>query len=177
MSKKGKTKVLTKIFSLLLAVCMSIAFSITSFAATETTERPILPKAHNNYSLRASHIGDLKSTKAWPGSGPAAQVSDVRIVDHGYLDNFPGHEGHFGVIVKVMGHGRDYATYDGNTVKLFKHDPIILTGTLVDGWYNYYDLGIPTTGSHKFEVLMRSLNWPYTEKSAWATFTFTPKEN
>lgn len=111
-------------------------------------------------------------TRAWTDSGPAAQVTEVRIVDYGWLDNFPGREGHFGVVVRVIGYGRDNATWDGSKVSYFKNDPIILTGTLVDGWYYYYDLGIPSIGSHKFEILMRSTNSPYTEKSTWATFRF-----
>lgn len=167
-----------KLVSLFMSALMLMAFSTTAFASesTQADNTLTLPKEHNGYVLNAE-VETPKDTRAWPGSGPAAQVTDVRIVDYGYLDNFPGHEGHFGVVVQVMGHGRDYAKYDGVAVDRFKYDPIILSGTLVDGWYNYYDCGEPTLGTHKFEVLMRSINSPYTERSTWATFTFTPEEN
>lgn len=177
MYNERNEKFMKKLFSLFISVFMLMAFSTTAFAAesTQVANTLTLPKEHNGYVVDAQ-VENPKNTKAWSGSGPAAQVTDVRIVDYGYLDNFPGREGHFGVVVQVMGHGLDYAKYDGVAVNRFKYDPIILSGTLVDGWFNYYDCGKPTLGTHNFEVLMRSVNFPYTEMSTRATFTFTPKE-
>lgn len=155
------------------------AFSTTAFAAQSTdadvSKPPIsLSKEYNGQTLDKINIENSIESRAWPGSGPAAQVTSVKIVDYGYLGpDFPGHEGNVGIVVQVMGHGRDYTTYDGVDIDYFRYDPIILTGTLVDGWYYYFDCGPATVGTHQFKIRMVSHNSPYTERTANFTLNIT----
>lgn len=169
-----------KVVSLIVTIFMLTIFSTTAFAA-ESTNAPHFPglsKEYNTYTIDDIKINSSNNPKAWPGSGPAAQVSQVDVVAYGWFDNtYPEHEGNFGVVVRIMGHGRAKATFNGNKVDDFKIDPIILTGTLVDGWYYYYDCGTVTPGEHRFDITVKSINSPYTEKSTWATFTITESED
>lgn len=159
-----------KYFALLMATIMLMAFSTTAFAAEkDTPDLSGLFTESSNINITGIENNDV-NTRAWPGSGPAAQVSGVSIEQIGFLD-VEGHEGNVGILVKVMGHGRDYAKYDNVSVNYFMIDHIILSGTLVDGWYYLYDCGAPTLGDHRFDIRMVSHNSPYTERTAWATFT------
>lgn len=159
-----------KYAALLMAVLMLLMFSTTAFAE-EKSVCDLSGMFTESASINITEIeNEEASTRAWPGSGPAAQVSSVSIEQIGFLD-VEGHEGNVGVLVKVMGHGRDYAKYDHVSVDYFMFDHIILSGTLVDGWYYLYDCGAPVLGDHRFDIKMVSHNYPYTEGNAWATFT------
>lgn len=159
-----------RISAMILTAIMLFAFSITAFAAEGSPDLNGFFTESKDFNIQVSKVVNAADTKAWPGSGPAAQVSSVTIEQIGFL-NVAGHENNVGVLVKVMGHGRDYAKYDGTPVEYFDFDHIILSGTLVDGWYFLYDCGAPTLGDHRFDIKCISHKPPYTEKSAWATFT------
>ena len=167
-------KNLKRFVSLALMIAMLLGMGSISQASEDDSE--VLPtlKEISDEGLKISidAIDEEIDMRAWPGSGPAAQVSSVQIVDIGFItEEIPERAGNIGIVVKVMGHGRDYAQYDGRTVKHFGYKDIILSGTLVDGWYYFYDCGKPTLGDHRFDIKMVSTNSPYTEKSASATFT------
>lgn len=73
---------------------------------------------------------NMLDTRAWPGSGGAAQVSDIKIQKAVYIDSLgPQYQGHVGVLVRVTGHGRDYATFDGKSVEYVQRTPFIISGT------------------------------------------------
>lgn len=111
------------------------------------------------------------STRAWSGS--VAQVSTITIMDQGFLDGdtFLGCDGHYGIVVKITGYGTDYATLDDQKITHFQRTPFIITGTLADGFYDYYDCGIPESGSHRFYLKMVSINSPYTTRTIRTNFT------
>lgn len=164
-----------KMCIIIMTVIMLFLLSITAFAAESTTTNSLQNYFKNDpRDLKISMseaVNDTGiSTRGWPGEGPAKQVTSVSIEQVGIL-NVDGHEGNIGVLVKVIGYGRDYAKYDSPPVNYFSSEGFILYGTLVDGWYYLYDCGAPTLGDHRFDIEMVSLNPPYTEKSAWATFT------
>ena len=142
-------------------MCTFIMMGTSVAYATENTESIIVEN------------DDSPSTRAWPGSGPAAQVSDIKIIDKGFLDGdtFPGRDGHYGIVVKVTGYGTDYATLDGEKITHFQRTPFIITGTLADGFYYYYDCGISESGSHRFYLKMVSINSPYTTRTISTNFT------
>ncbi|MFG6331833.1 MAG: hypothetical protein K1W28_08430 [Lachnospiraceae bacterium] len=159
-----------KYAALFMSVIMLMIFSTTAFAA-EGNASDLSGIFTESTCINITGIENEEAvTKAWPGSGPAAQISSVSIEQIGFLD-VEGHEGNVGILVKVMGHGRDYAKYDNVSVDYFMRDHIILSGTLVDGWYYLYDCGTPVLGDHRFDIKMVSHNYPYTEGTAWATFT------
>jgi len=163
-----------KVITIMMAAFLLIAFSVTSFAAEDTPDlRSVFTDETVDFNISVSKITNPVEPQAWPGSGAAAQVSSVIIEQIGYL-NVAGREGNVGILVKVTGHGRDYAKYDNVSVDYFQRDGFILSGTLVDGWYYLYDCGAPTLGRHRFDIRCVSHNSPYTEKSAWATFDITP---
>ena len=74
-------------------------------------------------------------------------------------------------MVKVTGYGTDYATLDGEKITHFQRTPFIITGTLADGFYYYYDCGISESGSHRFYLKMVSINSPYTTRTISTNFT------
>ena len=116
---------------------------------------------------------NMLDTRAWPGSGGAAQVSDIKIQKAVYIDSLgPQYQGHVGVLVRVTGHGRDYATFDGKSVEYVQRTPFIISGTAADGWDYIFDCGPLVKGKHRFEIKMVSRNFPYRERFASRTFYF-----
>lgn len=116
---------------------------------------------------------NMFDTRAWPGSGGAAQVSKIEIgppIDIGHLGS--QYQGHIGVSVRVTGHGRDYASYDGKKVEYVQRKPFIISGTAADGWDYIFDCGPLSRGTHRFELKMVSINWPYTEIFSTKNFSF-----
>lgn len=170
-------RLVKKIFSLLITTVILAGLSITAFAEDsgkmadlkklDITDMKDIFEENDNIELKVGNIQNSEEiiTRGYPGEGPAKPVSSVKIFDYGIL-KVPGHEGNVGVVVQVMGLGRDRATYDERTVTHYDFSSIILYGTTVDGWYYYYDCGKPTLGTHDFEVIVRSTNSPYNELGA-----------
>lgn len=178
-------KSIKKILSLLTIVAMLTGLSLTAYAMkpaefmdsdrldiNDISDFQDLFQENEDLKIElvdAQNFGG-SITRGNPGEGPAKPVSSVRITKVGAL-NVSGREGNVGVIVEVIGHGHDRATYDGRSVVHFDYSPIILYGTTVDGWYYIYDCGKPTLGTHDFEVILRSTNSPYNEVKASAQIT------
>ena len=70
--------------SMLMSVILIMAFSTTAFAAEkDTPDLSGLFTESSNINITGIENDDL-NTSAWPGSGPAAQVSSVSIEQIGW---------------------------------------------------------------------------------------------
>ena len=75
-----------KYFALLMATIMLMAFSTTAFAAEkDTSDLSELFTESSNINITGIENNDV-NTRAWPGTGTAAQVSSVSIEQSGFLD-------------------------------------------------------------------------------------------
>ncbi|KAF5064432.1 hypothetical protein DSECCO2_284290 [anaerobic digester metagenome] len=162
-----------KFITMITTVFMLMALATTAFATETPDLRSAFKENTKGVNLDITGIKNPIEPQFWPGSGPAPQVTSVVIEQVGFLE-VEGHENNVGVLVRVMGYGRDYAKYDNSPVNYFKRNAIILSGTGADGWYYLYDCGEPTHGSHSFDIKLISTNTPYTEKSARVSFDITP---
>lgn len=177
-----------KFFSLCTVLFMLFVSSTSALAlpATETTNTDVFALADDaqttdiiNFANIDGELLDITAptnmldTRAWPGSGGAAQVSKIEIIKAGYINGLGAqYEGHIGVLVRVTGHGRDYASCDGKRVEYVQRKPFIISGTTADGWDYIFDCGPLPRGTHKFELKMVSTNFPYTERFSSKTFSF-----
>lgn len=164
-----------KYFGLLLVAIMVMGISGITFAMDQ-------PQTLNNLSKEGisvieneqlDEVSDEKneeiSPMAWPGSGSAPQVTSIQLYDYLWLEN-----GNFGVILKVYGYGRDNTTFDGRKISWIKQSLFTDFGTVADGSYYTYDCGpITKAGKYEFKTMFTSTNFPYSQKSYSASFTFS----
>ncbi|MDR2022679.1 MAG: hypothetical protein LBQ71_05385 [Hungatella sp.] len=109
-----------------------------------------------------------RDSKLWSGEKPP-QVTSITYEDAGWLSN-----GHFGVIIKVMGYGSDITKWDNKRIYNFKQDPIVLYGTGCDGFYYWFDCGtITSAGTYRFESNFTSNEAPYKQKYFYKDFPFS----
>lgn len=88
-------KKIQKILGMLFVCIMLVGMSTTVYA---TTNEPILPQLpilekyneNNHTNIKVLKNYNKTSTYAWPGSGSAAQVTNVSLYTYGWLTN-----GHF----------------------------------------------------------------------------------
>ncbi len=119
------------------------------------------------------HIDTQKLSKTnahinlWPGD-KIPQVTSVELYQLGYLQN-----GNVGIMLKVMGYGRDNTTIDGRRIFAIEQYPIVLSGNGADGFYYVYDLGDLKPGSYRFVSTFTSNEYPYTQRYYYDTLTVT----
>lgn len=151
-----------KIISLLLSVCFLFSLSMTTFAAE----------------------GEIngQSISPYGAAEPVTKVTIESYIEIGDEYIFtPNSIGNVGVWVSVIGSGNaTMAKYDGKDIgkngnissSIIDTEPILYPGTsIVKGIKYLFDCGEkPIPGTHTFEVRYRSVNFPYNEEYANATF-------
>lgn len=129
----------------------------------------------NNVSVKPDSTLPTKnnriSTFALPGMRPAAQISQISIEDADWLPN-----GHWGVVLKVYGYGRDITTFNGVAIPYIASQGFVEYGTGGDGFYYLYDCGeIIQAGTYEFVSRHISTNFPYKELTFRHAFVFVEK--
>lgn len=174
-------KRIKKVMAFALALTMLMGMGTMAFAAEKESGIPELAKTNEEGVTVnvADNQEDLTFETAeneegisplWlPGDGAAPQVTQIELVDYGWLEN-----GNFGVIIQVYGYGSDYTTFAGRTISWIEKEPFVTSGTSVDGFYYLFDCGeITSPGKYIFKTVFTSTNPPHRQVIFNEEFTFS----
>ena len=155
-----------RFFSLFLVLCMSCCCSATAMAAPAS----ISLTGTLSSVVVLPNEDDQITPYGWPGTGAAPQITNIE-----HDDSYWNEEGNWEVRLKVTGYGsdRNKAFFNGEPISSEVGRYFINYGTTADGWYYTYDCGpITEPGDYLFETTFRSTNYPYSELTFQAVFTF-----